>query len=112
MTDGETFELIGRKRDEYFKRKQERAVVAAKAGELAGHANKLAHGLRNPEMIRWWDGTPLIGQRSEHIVLTSRMFEELTEAKVKQICDDLKRLDATIASLRQELKAMEGRDPD
>jgi len=112
MTDSETHELVGRKRAEYRERKKERAAVRARLGELSNSAETIKRGLEFPELIRWWDGTPMIGRHPSHIIFTTAMFGELTEANIKQLCGDLKRLDAVIASLRQELTALEGEDPD
>ena len=68
-------------------------------------------GLRQPEMIRWWDGTPALARSQEHIILTPKMFELLTENNIKQLCNDVKRLTTVLASLRQELTAMD-EDPE
>jgi hypothetical protein len=107
MTDSETHELVGRKREEYRLRKKERAALKAKAGELATLAATISRGLQNPELIRWWEGTPMVGQRREHVILTPAMFSELTEEKIKQLCADLKRLEAVLGALRQELTAID-----
>ena len=107
MTDSETHELVGRKRDEYRLRKKERAALKAKAGDLANYAEKISEGLHNPEMIRWWEGLPLIGQRQEHIVLTPQMFSELTVESIKQLCVDLKRLETVLGAMRQELTTLD-----
>lgn len=111
MTESEQFELVGRKRAEYRDRKKELAALKAKAGEWADYAANISLGLRQPGLIRWWDGTPLMGRRQDHIVLTSKMFEALTENNIKQLCNDLKRLEAVLGSLRQELTAMD-EDPE
>jgi hypothetical protein len=111
MTQGEQFELVGRKRAEYRERKKELATLRAKATELANAAETVAQGLKFPDMIRWWDGTPFINRRPQHIVLTSAMFDNLTEKHVRQMADDMKRLNAVIASLRQELTALD-EDPE
>ena len=107
MTDSETFELVGRKREEYRTRKKERAALMAKAGEMAKYAEAIRRGLTNPQFIRWFDGTPPIGLRQEHVVLTAAMFGELTEEKIKQLCADIKRVEAVLVALRQELTAMD-----
>jgi septal ring factor EnvC (AmiA/AmiB activator) len=111
MTQGEQFELVGRKRAEYRERKKELATLRAKAAELANTAETVAQGLKFPDVIRWWDGTPFINRRPQHIVLTSAMFDGLTEKNVRQIADDIKRLNVVIASLRQELTALD-EDPE
>jgi hypothetical protein len=111
MTENEQFELVGRKRAQYREGKKELAALKAKAGEWAELAMTISAGLREPELIRWWDGTPVIGRRQEHIVLTPKMFELLTEGNVKQVCSDIKRVEAVLASLRQELTAMD-EDPE
>lgn len=79
MTNSEQFELIGRTRANYKERKNELATLKAKAAKLAELAATLARGLQNPELIRWWSGTPLVGQRREHVILTTAMFAELSE---------------------------------
>lgn len=112
MTDSETHELIGRKREEYRKTKRERAAVQAKLGELAKFAETIQSGLLFPERIVWWEGVPTIGRNPNQVTFTTAMFGELTEANVKQLCGDLKRLNAVIESLRSELTALEGEDPE
>ncbi len=111
MTENEQFELVGRKRAQYRDGKKELGALKAKAGEWADLAATISAGLRQPEMIRWWDGTPAIGRRQEHVVLTPKMFEQLTENNIKQLCNDIKRVEAVLASLRQELTAMD-EDPE
>jgi hypothetical protein len=111
MTDSETYEQIGRKRAEYRERKKELAQLKSKVGDLANHAATISRGLRNPELIRWWEGLPLAGQRQEHIVLTPAMFSELTVEKIKQFCAELKRLEVVLAALRQELMGID-EDPE
>ena len=111
MTQSEQFELVGRKRAEYRERKKELATLRTKAADLASTAETVAQALKFPDIIRWWDGTPFINRRSQHIVLTSAMFDALTEKNVRQIAEDMKRLNAVIASLRQELTALD-EDPE
>jgi hypothetical protein len=111
MTENEQFELVGRKRAQYREGKKELAALKARAGEWSELAATITNGLRQPEMIRWWDGTPSIGRRQEHYILTPKMFELLTENNIKQLCNDVKRVEAVLASLRQELTAMD-EDPE
>jgi len=111
MTEGEQFELIGRKRAQYREGKKELAALKAQAGEWADLAATISAGLRQPEMIRWWEGRPAVGRSPEHIVLTPKMFELLTEDKIKQLCSDVKRIEAVLASLRHELTSMD-EDPE
>jgi hypothetical protein len=111
MTDSQVFEQIGRKRAEYRERKKELAQIRAKAADLGVIAGNISAAMSNPERIRWWDGTPAIGRTSQHIVLTSAMFTELSESTIKRICDDIKRLDAVIAALRIELTGLD-EDPE
>jgi hypothetical protein len=111
MTDREQHELVGRLREQYKQGKKEQAALKAKAREMAEYAEKIGLGLRAPEMIRWWDGIPMIGQRSEHVIFTSQIFEQLGEKHIKQLCADLKRVEASLASWRQELTALDG-DPE
>src|SRR6266446_6079161 len=94
MTENEQFELVGRKRAQYREAKKELGALKARSGEWADLAGTISAGLRQPEMIRWWDGTPAIGRRSEHIVLTPKMFELLTQSNIKQLCGDIKRVEA------------------
>ena len=111
MTENEQFELVGRKRAQYRDGKKELGALKARAGEWAELATTISEGLRQPEMIRWFDGTPVIGRRQEHIVLTPKMFGLLTESNIKQLCNDIKRVEAVLGSLRQELTAMD-EDPE
>lgn len=111
MTENEQFELVGRKRAQYRDGKKELGALKAKAGEWAKLADTIAQGLSNPEAIRWWEGTPTIGRRPEHIILTPMMFALLTEENVKQLCDDIKRVEAVLSSVRQELTVMD-EDPE
>lgn len=112
MTDSEQFELVGRKRAQYRENKKELAALKARAGEWAELASTISTGLLRPELIRWWEGgPPAMGRRPDHVVLTPKMFEFLTEKNIKQLCDDMKRLTAVLASLRQELTAMD-EDPE
>ena len=111
MTENEQFELVGRKRAQYRDGKKELGALKAKAGEWADHAATISSGLRQPELIRWWDGTPAIGRRQEHITFTSKMFELLSESGVRQLCADIRRVEAVLASLRQELTSMD-EDPE
>src|SRR5271166_3758515 len=107
MTDSETFEIVGRKREEYRARKKERAALMAKAGEMAKTAGAIHKGLTNPQLIRWFEGVPFMGLRQEHVVLNPAWFVELTEENVKQICGDIKRVEAVLVALRQELTALD-----
>jgi hypothetical protein len=111
MTESEQFELVGRKRAQYREHKKELGAVRARAMEWAQLASTVSEGLLRPELIRWFDGTPAIGRRQEHVTLTPKMFELLTEQNIKQLCDDIKRLTAVLAALRQELTAMD-EDPE
>lgn len=111
MTESEQFELVGRKRAQYRENKKELAALKARAMEWADMAGRIGLGLRQPEMIRWWDGTPAPVRSQEHIILTPKMFELLTENNIKQLCNDVKRLTTVLASLRQELTAMD-EDPE
>jgi hypothetical protein len=111
MTENEQFELVGRKRAQYRESKKELAALKAQAAEWAKQAETLAQGLNFPDMIRWWDGSPIINRRPQHIVIMPATFSNLTETKVKQLCDDVKRLRAVLASLRQELTAID-EDPE
>jgi hypothetical protein len=112
MTNGEQFELIGRTRANYKERKNELAALKAKAAKLAELAAKLAHGLQNPELIRWWSGTPLIGQRREHVIFTTAMFAELSEQNIKELSDGIAQLSKTIDAMRKQLTDLEGEDPE
>ena len=111
MTDREQHELVGRLREQYKQGKKEQAALRAKAREMAEYAEKIGRGLRAPEFIRWWDGTPMIGQRSEHVILTAQIFEQLGEKHIKELCADLKRVETCLASWRQELSVMD-EDPE
>jgi len=111
MTDGEVFEQVGRKRAEYRDRKKELAQLRSKAGDLSKLAATVSLGLEKPEMIRWWEGTPMIGQNRQNIVFTPQMFAELTEPKIKQLCDDIKRVETLVNSLRSELTQLD-EDPE
>ena len=111
MTESEQFELVGRKRAQYRESKKELAALKARATEWADMAGTIGLGLRQPEMICWWDGTPAMVRRQEHIVLTPKMFQLLTENNIRQLCNDVKRLEAVLASLRQELTSMD-EDPE
>jgi len=111
MTESEQFELVGRKRAQYRESKKELAALRARASEWSDLAETVSNGLRQPEMIRWWEGTPAIGRRPEHITFTPQIFELLTEKNIKQLCNDIKRLNTVLASLRQELTAMD-EDPE
>jgi hypothetical protein len=112
MTDSEQFELIGRTRANYKERKQELAALKAKAAKAAELAATLARGLQNPELIRWWSGTHLIGQRPEHVILTAAMFTELSEQNIKQLSETINRLSTTIGAIRKQLIDLEGEDPE
>src|SRR5580704_14848854 len=107
MTENEQFELVGRKRAQYREGKRELGALKAKATEWAELAATISVGLQRPEMIRWWEGTPAIGRRPEHIVFTPKMFELLTEGNIKQLCNEIKRVETILASVRQELTAMD-----
>ena len=112
MTNSEQFELIGRTRTNYKDRKNELAALKVKAGKLAELAATLARGLQNPELIRWWTGTPLLGQRREHVIFTTAMFAELSEQNVKQLSDGIAQLSKTIDAMRKQLIDLEGEDPE
>lgn len=112
MTNSEQFELIGRTRANYKERKNELAMLKAKAAKLAELAATLARGLQNPELIRWWSGTPLMGQRREHVILTTTMFTELSEQNIKQLSDGIAQSSKTVDALRKQLIDLEGEDPE
>ena len=112
MTNNEQFELIGRTRASYKERKKELDGLKAKAAKLAELAVTLTDGLQNPELIRWWSGTPLMGKRPEHVIFTAAMFTELSEQNIKQLSETINRLSTTIAAIRKQLIDLEGEDPE
>lgn len=111
MTDSEAYEQVGRKRAEYRQKKTEFAQLKTKAGDLSRHAAAISAGLEHPETICWYEGMPMMGRGPQHVILTSAMFAELSEQKVRQLCDDIKRTETAIASLRVELTNID-EDPE
>jgi len=111
MTESEVFEQIGRKRSEYRERKKELALVRSKAADLAALAGNISLGLVSPERIRWFDGSPMIGRSAEHVIINPAKLSELSEANIKSICSEVKRLEAVILSLRTELTQID-EDPE
>jgi hypothetical protein len=111
MTDSETFEQVGRKRAEYRDRKKELAQLRSRAGDLSKLAATISAGLEHPELIRWWEGTPMVGKTQQHVVLSSQMFTELTEPKIKELCNDIKAVETRVNSLRTELTRLD-EDPE
>jgi len=112
MSENEQYELVGRTRANYKERKKELAALKVKASNLAESAQTLFHGLQNPELIRWWTGAPMIGQRGEHVVFTDMMFSELSQPNIKKLAEDIHRLKTTVDAIRKQLIDLEGEDPE
>lgn len=116
MSESEQYELIGRTRANYREAKKELAASQMKAGELAKIAATIKAGLERPELIRWWEGVPMMGRPPGPgpgpVVFTSAMFGQLTEKNVKELLDDLKKIEASISAMRTQLIQLEGEDPD